>query len=341
MPSDLNSLEDGHPAEVVAIPNGLFRRQSKAVYPFGSKAEAVDADPARFNVREIVKTPTRVARAATIDIGGLQRPHISGIEDVANPSCTTTEPSDRAEPPSCSLAPAHPPVRLDNPIITRPKKAHSTTPYRRRRFRSSFSAAPLLPSLPEVNTRPLEQDHAAPDDDTHQTHIFRALSSFNFGQRQQSSTQPPLFYSGGNGVDGEILLSIDPRVRASRMVDPQIDSQSQNAGIRRPKPSIGTKLANRASVVADHFPKVLSRVRRSSMASLYDKAQVRQEQLKRSTWIQHLFEYSMYVLILASIYFVLVGMPLWRGTVWYIYVLISKKFVFAGGTAVFVGLAAL
>lgn len=77
------------------------------------------------------------------------------------------------------------------------------------------------------------------------------------------------------------------------------------------------------------------------MADLYEKAKIRQEQLKRSIWVQYLFEYTMYLLLIASVYLVLVGMPLWRGAVWYIYVLIATKFVIVGGSAIFIGLAAL
>jgi hypothetical protein len=118
---------------------------------------------------------------------------------------------------------------------------------------------------------------------------------------------------------------------------------SQEATTRRmTASSTGTNSIRRASVVvADAVTKVLSKIRRSSLASLNEKAKIRQEQLKRSPWVQLLFEYSMYVLLIASVYFVLVGLPLWRGVVWYMYVLIATKFIIVGGSAIFIGLAAL
>lgn len=57
-------------------------------------------------------------------------------------------------------------------------------------------------------------------------------------------------------------------------------------------------------------------VRRSSLADVYEKAKTRSIELQRSEVVQTLFEYSIYVIIVAFIYFVLVGMPLWKGAVW-------------------------
>jgi hypothetical protein len=339
MDSDLDSLKGGlHDVELVAIPNGLSRRQSNSVYPTGRKAEAVEADPNRFDVREIVKAPARVARAASISLGALQRTRVTGIQYPANSLSIIDERAEEAA--SLYHFAGGPPVLLDNPPLKTPKRA-LTNPSRRSRNRSTV----ILPSAwqAEVNTSPSGQARAAPDVLTDQSHVFRDLSSFNFGQRRRSSNRPYLFYTRGNSDDRESFGDDSPGVsRTVTLESLNLSSSHEAANRRMTASSVGTNSIRRASVVvADAVTKVLSKVRRSSLASLNEKAKIRQEQLKRSIWVQLLFEYSMYVLLIASIYFVLVGVPLWRGVVWYMYVLIATKFIIVGGSAIFVGLAAL
>ncbi|KAH9883293.1 nucleotide-diphospho-sugar transferase [Xylariomycetidae sp. FL2044] len=84
---------------------------------------------------------------------------------------------------------------------------------------------------------------------------------------------------------------------------------------------------------------VAQRVRRGSMAEIYEKAKARGKELERKRWVQILFEYGVYVFLLAFIYFVLVGLPLWKGAVYWMYWLVSTKFVIAGGWSILMGVA--
>jgi hypothetical protein len=342
MDSDLDSLKDGlHDVEIVAIPSGLSRRQSNSVYPIGRKSEAAEVDPNRFDVREIVKTPARVARAASINLGALQRTRVTGIQYPANNLSIIDERAEAAA--SLYHFAGGPPVLLDNPSVTTPKRA-LTNPFRERR-RSRKPSTSISPSacLAEVSKSPSGQDGTAPDVLTDQSHVFRDLSSFSFGHRRRSSNSPSLFYTRGNSDNRETFGSDSPGVSRKVTIESLNLRSSQEATTRRmTASSTGTNSIRRASVVvADAVTKVLSKIRRSSLASLNEKAKTRQEQLKRSPWVQLLFEYSMYVLLIASVYFVLVGLPLWRGVVWYMYVLIATKFIIVGGSAIFIGLAAL
>jgi hypothetical protein len=95
-------------------------------------------------------------------------------------------------------------------------------------------------------------------------------------------------------------------------------------------------------------PKQLSRVssrtqhsRQSSMHDAYEKAKARKVALHRKYWVRVLFEYTIYVLLLLFVYFVLIGMPLWKGAVWWLYWVVAHKFVISGGYAITLGLAAL
>ena len=78
-------------------------------------------------------------------------------------------------------------------------------------------------------------------------------------------------------------------------------------------------MIRKASVaVGNAMSKVLPKPRQSSIVGTYEKAKARQQQLQRSKPVQILFEYSMYFLLLAFVYFVLVGQPLWGGVVWWV-----------------------
>ena len=104
----------------------------------------------------------------------------------------------------------------------------------------------------------------------------------------------------------------------------------------------GLDVIRRASIaVEDAVENISSIVRRSTLSDVYEKAKVRQVQLKRSTVAQIAFQYAFYLLLLASIYFVLVGIPLWKGVVWYIYILFVHKLVVPAGTAAFLGIGFL
>ncbi|KAJ5986529.1 hypothetical protein N7451_010894 [Penicillium sp. IBT 35674x] len=81
--------------------------------------------------------------------------------------------------------------------------------------------------------------------------------------------------------------------------------------------------------------------RQSSMHDVYEKAKLRGVALQRKHWVRVLFEVSVYLLLVLFIYFVLVGMPLWKGAVWWLYWVVSHKFTVTGGWAILLGLAFL
>jgi hypothetical protein len=53
------------------------------------------------------------------------------------------------------------------------------------------------------------------------------------------------------------------------------------------------------------------------------------------------FEYSIYLVIVAFVYFVLVGVPLWKGAVYWLWWVVAHKFVIAGGFGITLGIAFL
>lgn len=105
-----------------------------------------------------------------------------------------------------------------------------------------------------------------------------------------------------------------------------------DAGAHRRKASVAVKAA---------ISGFITRERQSSIKRTYARAKLRQQEIQRSKPVQLFFRYAVYFLLLCLTYFVLVGRPLWGGTIWYAYVLISKRLTFVGGSGVFLGIAFL
>ncbi|KAI4107061.1 MAG: hypothetical protein LQ339_002757 [Xanthoria mediterranea] len=102
----------------------------------------------------------------------------------------------------------------------------------------------------------------------------------------------------------------------------------------------------RASVVFENVIEkaketVSGPLRRGSLQDLYEKAKIRELQLRRSNAVQIGFEYTFYLLLLAIIYFVFIGVPLWSGLVLTIYYIFDMKLVVPAGTAIFLGIGFL
>lgn len=81
--------------------------------------------------------------------------------------------------------------------------------------------------------------------------------------------------------------------------------------------------------------------RHSSMRKTFEQAKLRGAQLQRNKYAMWAFEYGIYLFLLCFIYFVLIGIPLWNGAVWWMYWVVANKFVFAGGFTITLGIALL
>lgn len=77
------------------------------------------------------------------------------------------------------------------------------------------------------------------------------------------------------------------------------------------------------------------------MWDVYEQAKERGAELQRTQFMMIAFEAAFYVILLAFIYFVLIGLPLWNGTVYWLYRLIKDRFVVQGTWAVTIGIAFL
>jgi hypothetical protein len=77
------------------------------------------------------------------------------------------------------------------------------------------------------------------------------------------------------------------------------------------------------------------------MRKTFEKAKVRGAQMQRNKYAMIAFEYGIYLFLLCFIYFVLIGIPLWNGAVWWLYWVVANKFVIAGGFSITLGIAVL
>ncbi|KAL9008561.1 MAG: hypothetical protein Q9173_006324 [Seirophora scorigena] len=71
--------------------------------------------------------------------------------------------------------------------------------------------------------------------------------------------------------------------------------------------------------MGDAVTAVTNKLRRSNFRDMYEKAKTKQARLRRSDRAQLIFKWTFYVILAATVYLLLVGMPLWPGGVWYLY----------------------
>ncbi|KAL8953330.1 MAG: hypothetical protein Q9222_000792 [Ikaeria aurantiellina] len=95
------------------------------------------------------------------------------------------------------------------------------------------------------------------------------------------------------------------------------------------------------SGVGDAVSNAAHRLHNTNFREMYEKAKVRQQKIKRSRTAQLMFKYTFYFFLVASVYLGLVGLPLWRGLVWYMYIVFQKHLVLKAGLTITFGIGFL
>lgn len=167
------------------------------------------------------------------------------------------------------------------------------------------------------------------------TYLFQSLGSTQLSDRNTgiASQASPVFL----GRNTSHVTDTARRESAAKIFERSHSNTSQISTM---------SVVRRASIVIETAigkvqNAVNSALRRTSLEEIYEKAKIRQLQLKRSSAAQRGFEYTFYLLLLASIYFVFIGVPLWNGLVLTIYYIFDMKLVVPAGTAVFLGIGFL
>ena len=167
------------------------------------------------------------------------------------------------------------------------------------------------------------------------SYIFQSLGNYQLSGRDAAQTSSgPAVFLARNGSKPTATLR---RESSHKPLERSYSGSSQYSAI---------DVVRRASIVVENAVEkvkdtVNSALRRSSLQELYEKAKIRQVQIKRSTAVQLGFEYFFYLLMLATVYFGFIGYPLWNGLVLTIYYLFDMKLVVPAGTAIFLGIGFL
>ena len=196
-------------------------------------------------------------------------------------------------------------------------------------------ANPILRLEPSVTTPQDHLDSANTTINLEDSYVFQRLEDYKPSSRDTAPqvSAGPLFLAGSSSGNTATL-----RRKSS-------DRHLERNPSRRSRLSSGN-VARRASIaVGGVVEKVMDTVtrplRRTSLQEVYEKAKIRQLQLTRSTVAQISFQYVSYLLMLAGIYFVFVGFPLWKGLVLVLYDVFRRELAIPVGTVVFLGIAFL
>jgi hypothetical protein len=182
-------------------------------------------------------------------------------------------------------------------------------------------------------------------------------SSFNRGSEEKLSVNRP------TSTNASLIWTTDDPFSSTRDISStQARSQSNPGHLHLqsdPSPADNvttgkscdqqqTRRGTLEAVVEALVPNIIQRrftnssfIRRSSIWQTYETAKKRSIELQRSKAFQLTFEYTIYAIIIVFVYFVLIGVPLWNGTVYWLWWVIAHKFVIAGGFAVTLGIAFL
>ena len=172
-------------------------------------------------------------------------------------------------------------------------------------------------------------DHAH---ELNSTYVFQRLGDQHPNSNALDSSREPLIFLDRN----------TPHRVASAHRDTKFSTEKQERNQSQTSQISAANIIRRASVVVQNAVEtvkdtVTGALRRGSLEELYEKAKIRQLQLMRSTVVQYGFQYTFYLVMLAFIYFVFVGFPLWNGFVITIYNVFDMKLVVPAGTAAFLG----
>ncbi|OQN97249.1 hypothetical protein B0A48_16791 [Cryoendolithus antarcticus] len=210
--------------------------------------------------------------------------------------------------------------------------------------RNSVGALGVLPSNAPTGVTDFASLDPFPEVLEESTTLFTRLSSYDL--RGQARPQLTTTRSGDSDIDPFSGNSVrDDTVHPGEFSEKHATGRLSRAGTPsshgRRQSVVSLAAGAVINVVHAATNGVTNLVRRNSLHDVYEKAKVRSLYLQRKRWVQIFFEWAVYVLLLAFVYFVLVGLPLWNGAVWWLYWVVGHKFVVAGTWSVTIGLALL
>jgi hypothetical protein len=221
------------------------------------------------------------------------------------------------------------------PILAEEKDAEGFDPQRRDAFGTLATRAFPRTSV-DIRDR---QNNVLFGPQMNDTILFRSLDSYALNEaagvrrRRYSSAVPPdadylAVYKGSMEVQNN-QPSFEESLDAAKEEPEQLP---QSSAIRRASVAIASAYHTATQGTTDLM-------RKSSLWDAYENAKIRGQHLQRKRWVQVVFEYTFYLVLLSFVYFVLIGRPLWNGVVWYLYWVIDTQFTVPGTWSIVLGIA--
>lgn len=79
----------------------------------------------------------------------------------------------------------------------------------------------------------------------------------------------------------------------------------------------------------------------TAMRKALEKVKEQVKVLERKRWAMLTFEYGVYLILFLFVWFAIIGMPMWKGTIYWVYYLLSHNSLVPGGWGVTLGIAML
>lgn len=231
-----------------------------------------------------------------------------------------------------SLIPPHfRELRTSHPVAPSARKLSTVEPtiQEHSKLRTVSTVEPTIQEHSKLRTvshvSPDEQigvAYALPSDRKTPTTVFTSLNDFSF-RDEPSETD--------NSRRESRMSGPEPRAapRASRV---------SVHGVHGPKDPVEPRRSVIPASIKQRIHSVQNSIRRTSVYHLYEKAKSRGKKVQRAPGVRRLFEYSMYFLALVVVYFVFIGIPLWKGAVYWLYWVVNHKFVIKGTWSIIIGL---
>jgi hypothetical protein len=182
------------------------------------------------------------------------------------------------------------------------------------------------------------QDTTSAGQRMNNTILFRSLNSYALNEAARNRERK---YSDVVPPDADYLAAYE----GSMEKDITQCSDSPSSAVKdEPGQPRDSSVIRRASIAIASAYETLAQgttdlMRRSSLWDVYENAKVRGKHLQRKKWVQVVFEYTFYLVLLSFVYFVLIGRPLWNGAVWWLYWVVDTQFTVAGTWSITIGLA--
>ncbi|KAI4726932.1 hypothetical protein E4T49_05382 [Aureobasidium sp. EXF-10728] len=163
-------------------------------------------------------------------------------------------------------------------------------------------------------------------------------------------------YTDGGGVSpGAAIDPADPMAAAGASLGLVATNNTHNSNLAPRRPSMWRQGAladvhnigerrpsvfqRAGSVFQGTLQNVRKKVRRSSLWDVYENAKKRQLEIRRKRWVQIVFEYSFYGMLLALLYFLIIGEPLWKGTYFELYLAFKYKLNLNGSWSIIIAVS--